>query len=280
MKLKIIYLGIFIFIFSLFLYADIVYTSSINAVNIWLKNVFPFLFIMFILSDILINLNFDKIFKNAIPLVIILSLLSGAPSNAYIISNLVKQKKLDSLTANYTLLFTYFANPLFMYNIFRQMFSLNITLKLILIHYLSNMLIYLLYFKKVNNKAITNKATINYNLGESIKKSMNNLIMILGTITFYMVVTNIIQAFFKLNSNGTLLIKSLLEVTQGLNYLKDIKLSIKLKQIWASFFISFAGLAIHSQVKTILNEEKLDYKYFLKGRILQGLISLLLTIIT
>ncbi len=278
-KLNFFYILIFLFIILLFLNYNLVLKSSIEAVNIWLTKVFPFLFIMITITDILINLNFEKNFKNTTSFIIILSLLSGAPSNAYIISNLVKQNKISIDTANKSLLFTYFANPLFMYNLFSTLFNNYIALKLILIHYISNIIIYLFIHKKIINNPINSNKKPIFNIGNSLKKSMNTLTMILGTITFYMVLTNIITNFFNCKEITTLLIKSFLEVTQGLNYLLKINISLKTKELIASFFISFAGLAIHTQVKTILDEENLNYKYFLKGRIMQGIISLLFTAI-
>ena len=67
-------------------------------------------------------------------------------------------------------------------------------------------------------------------------------------------------------------------MTQGLNAL--INYNSSFKELLAILFISFGGLSIHTQVKCILDEENISYKYFLKGRIMQTLIALLLTILT
>ena len=67
-------------------------------------------------------------------------------------------------------------------------------------------------------------------------------------------------------------------MTQGLNSL--INLNIPFKEIIAIIFISFGGLSIHTQVKCILDESSLEYKYFFKGRIYQTIIAVLLTIVT
>lgn len=103
---------------------------------------------MIILNDTLINLNFESLFKNKSVYCLIASLFSGSPTSAIIIGNLYKQNKFDKNTAETTLLFTYFANPLFLYTMLNSIFnSFKITIKLMLIHYLSNIIIYFLYRK-------------------------------------------------------------------------------------------------------------------------------------
>ena len=142
-----------------------------------------------------------------------------------------------------------------------------VTIKLMLIHYLSNLIIFIFYNKKLDNTSRSyNK--INVNITDSIKKAMSTTIMVLGTITFYLILSNII--------NLNIYLKGLLEMTQGLNML--INNSINFKEIIAIVFISFGGLSIHTQVKCILDETDLDYKYYFWGRIYQTIIATILTI--
>lgn len=280
MKFKIINILILLFIILLFLNYNLVLSSTLAATEIWLHKVFPFLFIMFIITDVLINLNFASIFKSPLPFIFIMSLLSGAPSSAFILSSLFKDKKIDNTNANLYLMFTYFANPLFLFSNLNFLFSLSTVFRLMLIHYLSNIIIYLFIRKHLNKTQLQNQNKPFFNLGTSIKKSMNTLIMILGTITFFMVLTNILSKTLSLKPLATSLLKGFLEVTQGLNSINSFTISTKLKEIIAIFFISFGGLSIHFQIKTILDEVNLNYKYFLQGRIYQTIIAIFLTIFT
>ncbi len=268
MKKILLYLTIFILILIIFLNYSIVLDSTIYAVNLWLYKVFPYLFIMIIINDILISSDFESLFKNNSLYVFVMSLLSGTPTSAYIISNLYKQNKMSKNNANITLLFTYFSNPLFLYTMLNSIFlSKFVTIKLMLIHYLSNLIIFIFYNKKLDNTSRSyNK--INVNITDSIKKAMSTTIMVLGTITFYLILSNII--------NLNIYLKGLLEMTQGLNML--INNSINFKEIIAIVFISFGGLSIHTQVKCILDETDLDYKYYFWGRIYQTIIATILTI--
>lgn len=99
---------------------------------------------------------------------------------------------------------------------------------------------------------------------------MTTTTMVLGAITFYLVISDILQL--------NIFLRGLLEMTQGLNSL--INLNLANKEIIAIIFISFGGLSIHTQVKCILDDSTLEYKYFFKGRIYQTLIATILTIIT
>ncbi|MDE6285173.1 MAG: hypothetical protein K2M17_05450 [Bacilli bacterium] len=280
MKRKLLYLTILGFIILIFKNYNIVLSSTIEAVNIWLYKVFPYLFIMIIANDLLINADFAHLFPNNLSYIFIMSLLSGTPTSAYIITNLYQEKKISNNNANYALLFTYFCNPLFLFTILNLIFpKTNIPLKLIGIHYLSNILIYFFVHKHLDKEKST-RSRCQFNLTQAIKKSITTTTMVLGAITFYMVLSQIILNTFLLPTKINLLFQGTLEVTQGLNALIGLSYSLKIKELFACFFISFGGLSIHTQIKCILEETDLEYRYFLFGRFFQLGIALILTAIT
>ena len=290
-------ISIFLFIFCLFKYTYILNKSVLDSVHLWLNKVFPSLFIMFILNDIIINTNilknivsfinpiFNKIFNtsNNSFEAFLLSIFSGTPSSAFILKEMLQNNKLDIISANKLISFTFFANPLFLYNILNTSFNQTITLKIIFIHYFSNIIIGLICPK---NKP----ANINYNdnyhpkniiqiLPLSIKKSLDTLLMILGTITFYTIITNLVVHIFKISTIATVLIKGLFEITQSLNIINTIKCTSIIKETIAISIISFGGLSIHTQIICLLDNTSISYKYFFKGRILHTIISALTYII-
>ena len=83
-------------------------STIINASNLFLKKVFVSLFPMFIINDILISINipyyfyilfnkiFPKVFKTSgiTSYVLIMSIISGTPSQGYIKKNLVNEHKI------------------------------------------------------------------------------------------------------------------------------------------------------------------------------------------
>lgn len=278
MKRKITILLIMTFIILIFKNYEIVLKSTLDATTIWLNKVFPYLFIMIIIQDLLINLDFASFFKNTAIYIFIMSLLSGTPSGTYIISKLKQQNIITKEYANTCLIFTFFANPLFLYSILNSIFLSKLTtIRLMLILYLTNLILYFIYKKDLpsNGKSIN---TNEINLSSSIKTSINTTITVLGVITFYLILSNIIITEFNIIYPFNIFFKGFLEMTQGLASL--INSSIKFKEVIAMIFISFGGFSIHTQVSCILNEANLSYKYFFKGRIIQTALVVFLTIIT
>ena len=294
------------FTFCLFCFVSIIFIFTnnkdvaeviINATNLFLRKVFVSLFPMFIINDILININipyyfylvFNKLFLKVFKTsglgayVFIMSLISGTPSNAYILKELVEERKLSYEEASHFLMFTYFSNPLFLTIMLGSIFDSKTTLKIILIHYISNILIGILKRGKApkithqNFQLETRKR--NGILIKSINKSISTLLMILGTVTFYMLLTYIITYPFQNNILLKTCFSGFLEITNGLNNLVNLNIYSKIKEIIAIAIISFGGLSIHTQIKAILEDTQIKYKYFLKGRLLHTMISILLIII-
>lgn len=280
-KKIIILLFLTLFLLNIFRYNDIVTLSSLKALELWRVRLFPSLFIMFIVNDLIINTDIFKI-KNNNTLAFSLSLFSGTPTNAYIIKELYINNRISLNSANNLLLYTYFSNPLFLYNILSTIFNKTIVFKIILIHYISNIIISFFIKKETtyNNRNETANLKVTKILEQSIKKSINTLLMILGNVTFFMILSNLTVKLFSLNIYLEILLKGLLEITQSLNELAAITLNLELKQLLALTIISFGGISIHMQVYSILNETKINYKFFLKGRIYQTLISILLLLVS
>ena len=182
MKQKIIYILIIIFFILIFINNKLVLISCIDAFNLWFYKVFPYLFIMFIINDILINLNFDKILKNTNIYIFIMSLISGSPSSAFIIGNLYKNKRITYDYANKSLLFTYFANPLFLFTFLQSIFNTFITIKLMLIHYISNIIIYLIFKKELIAIRIAFESLCQYYAESLVKLKVEGLIQGFSTL--------------------------------------------------------------------------------------------------
>lgn len=278
MKRKLIIFTIMTLIILVFKNYQLVLSSTIDGVNIWLYKVFPYLFIMIIIQDLLINLNFANFFKRTSTYIFFMSIISGSPSNAYIISKLVKEGKITKEYGNICLIFTFFTNPLFLYSILNLIFnSFYMTIKIMIIIYISNFIIYLYYKKDLPVANMSGKPS-NINLPSSIKSSINTNLMVLGSIVFYFIISSILIETFNIGYPFDIFLRGILEMTQGLNNV--IHLNSNIKVITTIIFITFGGLSIHTQVKCILDEYGLDYKYFFKGRILQLVIAVILASFT
>ncbi len=282
---------LFIFLFLLFKYNYILAKTTSEAVYLWLEKVFPNLFIMFILNDIIIKTNlfsflnnrvnslFNKIFKTSGTSLeaFLLAIFSGTPSSAFILKEMLENKKITLNDANKLIAYTYFPNPLFLYTILTLSFRKVIVIRIISIIYLTNIIIGLFFRGKNNNDIIyinekKAKENIFQILPEAITKSINTLLMILGSIVFYMLLASLILKIPVL-SKIPLIIKGLLEITQALNSLPLFPILSFKKEIIAIIIISFGGLSIHTQIKQILEGTQIKYQNFLKGRLLHILIS-------
>jgi sporulation integral membrane protein YlbJ len=288
----------FIAIFFIFKNNNVVAGVIINAVNLFLNKVFVSLFPMFIINDILVNAGlpfyfyklFNPLFKKLFhtsgiaSYVFIMSLISGTPSQAYILKNLVANNNINETEASHYLYFTYFSNPLFLTLILSSMFPINSVVKIILIHYISNIIIGVLLRKHaplIRENQINHNISLNIGnvLIKSISKAINTLLMILGTIVFYMLLSFLIVQIIPTSDFLKVLISGFLEITNGLNLLNTITITSKLKEIIAISIISFGGISIHTQIKAILEDTSISYSSFLKGRIMQSLISAVLVLL-
>ena len=248
--------------------------------SIYLKKVFPFLFLMMVINNLLLKLNFPYylsfIIKNPSLYVMILSMISGSPLNAVILDKFLQEKKLNEKQASLILCFTSFNNPLFLYNYFYLIFQDKIIIiKLFLIIYLSNIIIYLFLKKKLNLNNFSfpyEENSFMQSLTSSIKEAILNMINIFATIfCFYLITSTLIK------TEGLIpcLTKGLIEITQGLNSISYLNISLKIKELLVLVILQFQGLAIHIQIASILSKYNINYKYFYLSRIFLIIISFL-----
>ena len=286
------------FLIELFINKGLVFNTISFSLDIWVNNLIPSLFPMFILSDILITYNFVKyipkwfinIFsylfnvKKDCVLVFFLSMLSGFPSNAKNIRKLYDMNIITSKEASHMLMFTHFSNPLFILGTLAIFFLNNKKLGIIILlsHYLSNFIIGVIVRKLNTISSNTSKEKEkNLHFGpvfvNAIKSSIDTLLLILGTLTCFLIISTIIINRFDLNSYNSLLVKSILEITMGLKELSLFNFSDLTKVVLSSCILSFGGLSVHMQVISQLIDTDISYKYFFVGRVFQVVISLFIS---
>jgi len=142
-----------------------------------------------------------------------------------------------------------------------------------------------------DNKKTACKQSFGLILGESVKSSIMTILAIGGFIIFFSVViallndTGVLDCISKmlvLATGGlfsnTGLVKSVLagffEITTGVNTvcsLQDISLTAKLSA--ASLIIGWAGLSVHAQVMGIVGGSGIKMKYYLLGKLMQGILA-------
>ena len=285
--------------------------SILEAVNfsfsIWKDNVFPSLFPFFVLSELFINYGFiellgeifrpfmNKVFKTkgVGAFALFMSLISGFPSSAKYIRELNQKNLINENEASKLLMFTHFSNPLFILGTISLLFLNNkdVGLLILICHYLGNFIIGIIFrnyypsneannkisIKKVlqdiSQKRVKDKRSFGEIMTSALLNSINTLILILGVVTMFLVITTIIDNNINLNSFHQSILNGFIEMTQGLKYVSLQEVPLKLKCILSTMIISFGGLSVHMQIIGILSDTKIKYLPFLTARVIHAVIS-------
>lgn len=292
--------------------------SILNTVDfsfkIWRNNIFPSLFPFFVLSEILIQYGFvelvgelcktvmSRVFKTkgVCAFIFIMSMVSGFPSSAKYTRELYLKGLITEKEASKALTFTFFSNPLFILGTVSILFLNNkeVGLLILLCHYISNVFIGIIFrnyqptvendthvsFKtailKMHKKRISNNLSFGSIITNSVINSINTLLLILGTITIFLVITTIIDHNINLTSYYQSVLNGFVEMTQGLKYISILDIPLKLKCVLSAMIISFGGFSVHMQIISILSDTKISYFPFLVARTLHALIASVLVYIT
>lgn len=278
--------------------------------NVWKNNIFPSLFPFFVLSELLMNYGFIelcgellkplmvKIFKinSNCAFIFIMSIISGFPSNAKYTKELLEQNIINENEATKILMFTCFSNPLFILGTVSILFLNNkeVGLLILFCHYISNGIIGILFrnfyptsekIKSVSlkraiylmhKKRMDNPLNFGQILTKALQNSIQTLLLILGTVTTFLVLTTIIDHNVQLNNYHQSILNGFVEMTQGLKYVSILNIPLKLKSILSAMILSFGGLSVHMQVISIISSTKIKYFPFLVARIIHALLASIL----
>ena len=272
-----------------------------KAIILWAVSVLPSLLPFFFLTLLLTYLNafslvaktFSKptriIYKTSgyASIVQILSFISGYPVGAKLISELYKNKKIESSEATKISTFSSTSGPMFVIgSVGVGMFNDKKVGALLLITHLISAILNGIIFRRYGNDKISNAPISNSiykgNLLYDCAYNTTMSCLIIGTfIAFFNVFCQIIIDFkilypltllfniiFKSESLSIGFLTGLIECTNGCFALGMIKshLSIAL----AGFLISFGGFCIILQSITFLKQAKVNIKIFLISKIIQG----------
>ena len=288
MKNKLTKLTIIIFFILIFIKKDIMYYTIYNTVILWFKNIVPNLLPMFIITSLIIESNliinicnifgklFNKIFKcsNYGIFIYFLSLFTGSPSNAKYINDLVNNNLISNTLSDKLLLFTSNYNTLLIYSLLTLYLNISISIKIISIIIISNIIVGLI-FRNINYIDLkTNYIKRKINISKIIKDTIDTLLMILGTLIFFNIIINLLPIKNMLLKN---ILNGFLEITTGLKGLEYIDISTNIKILLSTIYLSFGGLSIHTQIKSILPDT--NYTLFLKSRLYAIIISTILLIL-
>lgn len=297
------YTNIIIIVFSLtifvllFIKKKVVIDSVFNSLNIFIASLLPSLFPFFVISDILINYNFinyiPKFIKNILLkifnisdnalFILIISMFSGFPNNGRNICNLYKKGGISKKECEHLLLFNHFCNPLFIINVIPNLIGIDYKYAyiILIVHYLSNFIIGYLFRKKnvIIDYNLTNNSSKYFSkvFINSINKSIDGVISILGILTIFLVISSLINCTFNLPFHVSFLISSMMEITSGISNLSLVNVSIEYKIIMVCCLLAFGGFSIYMQVYNEISDTDISFDNYFLGRMIQVVISLILS---
>lgn len=282
--------------------------ESVNfSFSVWRNNIFPSLFPFFVLSEILTNYGFieligelfkpimNRLFciKSSCAFIFIMSLISGFPSNAKYTKELYLNGNINEQEASKILTFTHFSNPLFILGTISVLFLNNkeVGLLILICHYFTNIIIGLIFrnyhkspkesskisikqaILNMHNKRISNEKNFGQIITSSLLNSINTLLLVLGTVTLFLIITTIIDNNINLSKYNQSILNGLFEMTQGLKYVSLLNIPLKIKSVLTTMIISFGGLSVHMQVISIISDTQIKYTPFFIARILHAFIA-------
>ena len=242
--------------------------------QIWIDNIFPSLFPFFVLSELLINFGFAhfigeilnpfmyRLFKlkGEASFALAMSMISGFPSGAKYTSELYDRKIINEHEASKLLTFTHFSSPMFILGTISVFLNnVEVGILILIIHYISNFIIGLIFrnyyisdktnekisikkaFLKMHDERVNNSKNLGQIITNSLINSINILLLILGVISLFLIITTVINNNLNLSIYTKSIINGLFEMTQGLKYVTLLDFPLKLKY----FYVLFLGLSVH-----------------------------------
>lgn len=292
---------IFILILSLVIKPEIYITSTLNGLDVWLTKVVPALFPFFFLTKLLTELKVvEKIAKIFNPItkklfkapgissyVFLMSIISGYPVGAKLISELFKKGVINNVEASKMNSFCSTSGPLFIVGTVGVCMFCSKTFGLIILisHIIGaviNGILFRNYKAKTmqSNNILKSQTTKDNVLAEVLYDSIVSILMVGGYIVIFFVFidflneSNIISFFAflpqKLFPNVSsdyfvAIINGSVEVTRGLLDLSATSINTTLLCCTGAFLISFGGLSIHLQSLNFLKSAKIKISvYFLQ----------------
>lgn len=278
--------------------------ATSNGIKVWLINVVPALFPFFILTRIIISLNQSsipvldkfttKFFKtNNAGLIYFLSLLSGYPIGAKMISDYYQIGAIDKKTATKMFSFCSTSGPMFIIGtigigVFKDA---KIGYILLLGHIIGSLLNGILYRGNdipVNNfNSNVSKTTLN----EIMYDSIISILLVGGYIVFASVTIELLQISGILPLLANLICKipyfnyttvysflcGIIEITNGLILLGQCPIKLPIQIILSSIITSFSGICIMLQSTAFLNKIGIKKSTMFIQKLTQAIFSAMAT---
>jgi sporulation integral membrane protein YlbJ len=324
-------LAAFVLLLAILLYPKDAYQAALSGLNIFLRSVFPALLPFFIASEIMTGLgvvDFLSVLLNPVmgPLfrcpgsssfIWVMSITSGYPTGARLTALFRKQKRITAEEAQRVLSFCSTSGPLFMMGAVAigMMGSPEGGTIILASHYIAAILIGLAFrfyhsrdAKREKSRVSLQKALTALNdarkqdgrpigelMGDSVRNSVNVLLVVGGFIMLFSVVIDLLMRLQVIDSIAAVvsvllqpfhieyslvkaLIGSLFEVTTGAKLVSETAVSMQHKIAAVSFVIGWSGFSIHAQAASLLAGSGVKFRLYLLNKFLHGVIAALISL--
>ena len=257
--------------------SNLIIKEFLSYTNIFITKLFPSVFIIYILSDLLINYGIIKLLKKITKYpttiyILLISLISGFPSGPKTIKDLNNKEFISEEESNKLIKFTHFPNPIFLFSTI-SLITKNISIIYISI-IISNLIILVINKPKSNNKLPNIKEQdFTTTLSNSIIKTLKIIILIYGTSIFFYLISVIILKYLN-NQDLYILINILFDLTKGITTTSLINNQL-LKDLVIILLLTISPLNINIQIKSILSDTNIKYINFIKGRIISSILTII-----
>lgn len=288
--------------------------ASIAGLKLFITSILPTMFPFMVICNMLMYIDgislYSKILgpflckplrlKKVCSFPIVVSYLCGYPLGAKYSSDLYNSNAIDKFEFSRLINIASNIGPLFLIAAVGTSMLGNSTLGYLLLipSYLSSILIGFLTYKKKDSKdnSLESLESSNQilNIGEAIKKSIENACLTLLTLAGYVVIFSVIIAIIKNSLLVNFFLKKLsdtfsisfvfleslllgsIEITNGCNIISSSNLSMQLKLSLISFLSSFGGLSIIAQTYSFFYKSNISLKRYFSLKLLQGVISFII----
>lgn len=300
-----------LFVCFIFACSPKVYIQSfLNALTVWAVNVLPVLFPFFVFTNIIVMLSdfkpnkidkvFSKIYKtpNGASSIYFLSVLSGYPVGAKLVSGYYFKGSINKQQAENMLSFCSVSGPMFMLGTVGVCIfgSKKFGLIILCSNIIASLINGLFYCKKNSSKdTVPSHEKSDNILSKSVYESMINILLVGAYICLSFLLIDMLQnlGILKFISNTICrvtnnrvtrdivesLLVGIIEITRGCLNLSLSNLPINLSVVLCSGIIGFGGLSVFMQSAHFFDKMQIKKSLIFRQKISQGFFATLISII-
>lgn len=271
--------------------------TATDGIMLWVNNLLPSLFPFFVLTKILMDLNFfekfsvkltpfiNKLFgvNGSASYIFLISILGGYPLGSKLVLDAYKAGKINQIEAYRLCTFTSVSGPLFIIGtvgtsmLFNPLYGY-----IIIISHVAGAVINGITYKKflpknycnIQDVRLLNKKPPDNILTSAITTSIENILCIGGLVCIFYVGMQAFSSLIPMHA----IIQGIIEITNGCYQISLQPYSDILKTMLCCALITFGGLCTHAQAMFFLKQCNISYSFFIKQKLTHTIFSTIICV--